>query len=495
MDGNMSGGHGGGRSGVIRETLVLMREISRGNWTRVPGSFSILIQQIGILGKLFRGVSEEQALAAIAAQKQTAATLLSAIASKVKAESALKEASAELLSEYADEAKAQAAIKEASANYLAADSALVKATAEQTEAAATLEASAASKLALTPLGWIAIAFVAVGTAAYFAISHILKLNRESKNLADLMDINTTKFSEQAAAMKKASVSAQEFNDWLQKLRDSEEGLAEQVDETLASMKEQGKFEQELAKNRGASQGQIAQMEIDQAKKQLAVVKAAQAALEVKQKADINAARKAEAQATDKGLTGNVVTAGEHSKTANSIVDEIEKELNGKKAVFDKMFYQYPGAPGVPTSRPANASDKIDVKVGDKEYSMSLDEAKANANKINAEEIRLLEVQKQLSDFAQSKKKLTEKDFQDEQKLKKEAAKITSDLLLKQKYLPLIAETEKGKMSHGNVNSLQKVGAFTDAAVDIQRRSLHHLAKIEKNTDHLGIAGHGGAVKY
>ena len=44
------GGHGGGRSGVLRESMVLVREISRGNWTRASGSASILIGQLGKLG-------------------------------------------------------------------------------------------------------------------------------------------------------------------------------------------------------------------------------------------------------------------------------------------------------------------------------------------------------------------------------------------------------------------------------------------------------------
>lgn len=36
-------------SGAMREALVLIREISSGNWTRVPGSLSILIQRLGLL--------------------------------------------------------------------------------------------------------------------------------------------------------------------------------------------------------------------------------------------------------------------------------------------------------------------------------------------------------------------------------------------------------------------------------------------------------------
>lgn len=36
-------------AGALREALVLIREISRGNWTRVPGSASILVSRLGAL--------------------------------------------------------------------------------------------------------------------------------------------------------------------------------------------------------------------------------------------------------------------------------------------------------------------------------------------------------------------------------------------------------------------------------------------------------------
>lgn len=47
-NGTGTSGHGL-QSGVMREAIVLMREISRGNWSRVPGSASILVQRLGLL--------------------------------------------------------------------------------------------------------------------------------------------------------------------------------------------------------------------------------------------------------------------------------------------------------------------------------------------------------------------------------------------------------------------------------------------------------------
>jgi hypothetical protein len=48
----VGGSRGGGNSTAMREFLVLTREISRGNWNRVPGSLSILMSQFPALTAL-----------------------------------------------------------------------------------------------------------------------------------------------------------------------------------------------------------------------------------------------------------------------------------------------------------------------------------------------------------------------------------------------------------------------------------------------------------
>lgn len=48
---------GGSKSVAMREVLVLMREISRGNWTRVPGSLSLLLTNLGIFGTVVSGAA------------------------------------------------------------------------------------------------------------------------------------------------------------------------------------------------------------------------------------------------------------------------------------------------------------------------------------------------------------------------------------------------------------------------------------------------------
>lgn len=82
---NLESGAGGlknlASSGVLREFLVLMREISRGNWSRVPGSLSILVQRLDLLkylltplAALFFGVAAAVAFLAFGLNKAAAAT-------------------------------------------------------------------------------------------------------------------------------------------------------------------------------------------------------------------------------------------------------------------------------------------------------------------------------------------------------------------------------------------------------------------------------------
>lgn len=485
-------GHMSGSGGIMRESIVVLREILSGRFNaRTAGSVSILAQRLGLLGVILKGTSEESKALATAQKVQAAATALAADSAAIAAEQNLKEASSELLSEYADKAKSESALKAAAAKYLSATASKAETAAAYESAKATETAALASKLALSPIGWLAAAVIAVGVAAFFVVRHILNLRTEVANLAKLMDLTTVSFTHQADAMKSAAMAAQEFNDWLNKLTMTEEGLAEQVEETITALREQAKFEQELAKKHGASPQQIAQMEIEATKKELAAIKAAQTANENNLKRDVTAAKNAEAQAHNTDLKGRIETAGDASKKANAIVEEIQQNILHAKYSGDWYINAFGALEwGKHDIGP-------DFKVGVKDMpDMSLNEAKANASKINAEEIRLLAIQKQLLDFAQEKKHLTEKDFQEQKSLRKEAAKLTADLALKEKYLPELAGADRMKQVHGHVSSLQQIGAYTSPAVSIQRQLLRHVVKIEKNTDHLGTqANHAGTAPH
>lgn len=67
LDGSMQAGHGGGHGGVnssaIRESLVLMRELINGNYTRLAGSSALMLQYTGGLDKIagaFKGAAKAE---------------------------------------------------------------------------------------------------------------------------------------------------------------------------------------------------------------------------------------------------------------------------------------------------------------------------------------------------------------------------------------------------------------------------------------------------
>ena len=102
------GGPGGGMSGVMRESLVIIREFGRGNYTRIPGSATLLAQYLGGLSKLMKDnvtpakelaaalgkEAAESMRAADAAEKKATALLAARNATKTAAEQSLLAASA-----------------------------------------------------------------------------------------------------------------------------------------------------------------------------------------------------------------------------------------------------------------------------------------------------------------------------------------------------------------------------------------------------------------
>lgn len=60
--GGGSGGHGGGmNSTAMRELTVMAREASRGNWSRIPGSLSILLSSMGAVGRVIGALTSPAA--------------------------------------------------------------------------------------------------------------------------------------------------------------------------------------------------------------------------------------------------------------------------------------------------------------------------------------------------------------------------------------------------------------------------------------------------
>lgn len=163
------GGNGAGHgatSGIIGESLVLLRELGRGNYARIPGSITILLQRMGLLNLVFRDtavatqvladgyskLAAEQSLAAITATQKAAASQAAFYADVAETEATLNAA-------VADEAKAATARSVAAATMAKAEASQAAAAAAATEGTATIGA----------LGMVGAVLVGLGIGLYAAI--------------------------------------------------------------------------------------------------------------------------------------------------------------------------------------------------------------------------------------------------------------------------------------------------------------------------------------
>ena len=149
---NLDGVTHGGRSGIIRETLVMIREMARGNWTRVPGSFSLLLQYMGVLKMVTGGTAQAAQVLADAWRKQSEAASLAAIASTRKAAASMAALYAEGGETEANLAEATSAEAKAKADTAAAVAAQAKAVASAEDAAAARLQAGATKASIGPVG-------------------------------------------------------------------------------------------------------------------------------------------------------------------------------------------------------------------------------------------------------------------------------------------------------------------------------------------------------
>jgi hypothetical protein len=192
---------------AMRETLVVARELSRGNFTRLPGSLTLLAQGISSQGQGISGfvaslgqtlgliktlqsaeLAEEAAnAAAAAAAVQSAAKRAAAAVTAADTELALAEAQLRVTEGTTAEAAAQVRLAEAHAAVSAAagDAAIAEealAVAAGRAEQATAAAAATATTSLTPLG---AAFAAITAAAGFALAGFEGFKSEVKDSGDL----------------------------------------------------------------------------------------------------------------------------------------------------------------------------------------------------------------------------------------------------------------------------------------------------------------------
>jgi|GEM_PF-6741760 len=138
------GGAGGGISGMMRETLVIFREIGRGNLTRVPGSLLLLLQYTGLLNAMMKNQKTEAMLAAAAEDKLAVSMSRTAMAAQAKLRAAQLAAGMDLRGVELKAAEAAVATADATAQSMRAEATMLAAAGS----AKSADAAAANILAM-----------------------------------------------------------------------------------------------------------------------------------------------------------------------------------------------------------------------------------------------------------------------------------------------------------------------------------------------------------
>ncbi len=329
------GGDGGGISGIIRESLVLIREFGRGNYTRMPGSATLLAQYLGGLSLLY--TSTATAAVAFAAAEAKASTAMAANAAVAYDKAIASEAAAYAagLNDAALIAEADAAAANATA--MAADAVALNAKAAASGRAAAQALSSAT-ITITAFGWIAIAAAAVAVPLYLVWRHFSKINEEKEKFIKATDATARIFSDEAKAAEEDAKAHAELESWLKKELDDRKSLLDVTERRLKQLRDEATAQRELARARGESNAKINAMEIGQLEKEKQLLEAAQA----RAKVELDSAKKA-FQTAESNFTTNPTMrtadgtvdlhgAQRAKESAAKTIDEIYDSINSNRAL-------------------------------------------------------------------------------------------------------------------------------------------------------------------
>ena len=240
--GGMSGlSAGGGLAGVMREAIVIMREIGRGNLARVPGSSSLMLQYMGAFSKILKVTHSDLAQHALDLEKEAAAMAKAAVAESVR------NGTSKLQVEAANAIAAAEAARAAGT----ADASALTIIAKQSEAAAYAEAAeiegAATTVALGPIAWLIAAIVALGAAIYVTFNYFGKLAERQQNYADAMGMGADQTERQTKRMNEQADAARKLAVEIGNLHKHQKSLSEISDEAVESIKRNAQAQMDHAK--------------------------------------------------------------------------------------------------------------------------------------------------------------------------------------------------------------------------------------------------------
>ena len=350
--GRGGGGHGpAGMTGIIRESLVIIREISMGRGLgRIGGSVTLLAQYLGVLGLAVKSTAATQVLAARAAEKLNVQLAAQALAAKGTA------AESELLA------------------------------ASQAQAAVTAEALKDEELALATatVSLNAVFFIVagliavVGAGAFFLWRHFHNAAVAAKNWADAMNPLRKSFTELADAEEKAARARQEHADEIKKITDMHKSESDQIERKIKLLKMEAEargWSDEETLNR---QKELLETERDRLQTE---VKQAEAASQ-------SAAAKAESGATIMDSDGNVISLDDENselQRLKGIADAAQAKMNQTTIggivghagdALNWMTDLVGFNANAPTTRPADKNDVLDFEVNGTPYQKTFSEVKA-----------------------------------------------------------------------------------------------------------------------
>jgi hypothetical protein len=440
-------------TGVLRETLVILREIGRGNWARVPGSVTILLSYLGVLKTAQSGaaatakllsdgyakLAQAQALAAVAALRKAAASEIAFTMEE-------GETGATLEGAIADAAKAKSAQATAIATMAKAEAAEAAAAAEATEAAATVGA-------LGIIGSV-VAGIVVGFGLWY-----WRVNRLTESLSGikLPDINPEYIAKHLQRVNQVAEGWKKIREEVERTIETYNSAAEAAKRQSDSTKEHYEHMRKMnPENKEA---------IDAEERKVQLGNKYQEQFNLNREAEANNAKANSILSnipSAKADENAVAIAKEKAAAARKEVEKADTEKGGfkawvagsKGAVEDALIQKRMEA-----SKLQQAANKaIDTQADNDEKRKEGERLQSEAAKSAAAAAKIAE------DLPRLEKINKQRDAD-------EAAEDAAE------------RARHSKMEHGHVNSLQAVGAFAanSVLVDVNRGMLHQLTEINKNT--------------
>jgi len=494
--GGSTAGHGG-FAGIIRESLVIVRELSMGRGMgRVAGSVTLLAQYLGLLGKVVHSTASEAVMASDAATKLSQAMNLAALKAKGTAEYEMLNA---------------AAMKQEAA---AAESATQK-------EIALLNA----KVRLNAIGWGAIG---IGVAVIALISlwrYYSKITEAAEKFRRSTDISTNIENHHAESIQREIEARRELDRWLQKELSDRKDLASLAEEQMKQLHEQAAAEKELMRSRSASATEINAMDV----KELQTEKAMTEAILVRASADVESARarleslnanrpdSSPMMSAQDALTAasKAATAIRESVADNPIVQDLIRQKNAGETFFHgalgvgaelKYPFQSRAIKQTRTSLEEQAFSGKDVSIDDaikafreaagesdsfvkfgstlkQAESAEMEAMKAVERLKNAQDDYADEIEKTKGDLASAR--------ETQLKYKQRVKEIVDDLSIKTGLGAQAAAAEDAKKGNKLItsDSMVKVGNFLGTArsgieslaakqLEVAKQSLHHLKSMD-----------------